>query len=113
MQPAQHYVSLFNTLIPFLAKRDISALSEAELGKGYNIPQADLLILLGNSSLFVAEQAAKAYQQGLAKELMICGGLGHSTTFLEENIKRHPKYNDIPVGGRAEADMLKDIFVKH
>lgn len=113
MQPAQHHIALFNTLIPFLAKRDISSLTKSELQKGYNIPHADLMILLGNSSLYVAEQAAKAYQQGLAKELMICGGLGHSTIYLEENIKRHPKYKDIPVGGRAEADMLKAIFVKH
>ncbi|MFD3001787.1 YdcF family protein [Pontibacter toksunensis] len=113
MQPAQHHVSLFNTLISFLAKKDISSLSESELGKEYNIPQADLLILLGNSSLYVAEQAALAYQQGLAKELMIGGGIGHSTVFLEENIKRHPEYKGISTGGRAEADMLKDIFVKH
>ncbi|RDV13745.1 YdcF family protein [Pontibacter diazotrophicus] len=113
MQTTQHYVSLFNTLIPFLAKRDIHSLTEAVLEKEYNITQADLLILLGNSSLYVAVQAASAYHRGLAKELMICGGIGHSTRFLEENIEQHPGYNDVLTGGRAEADMLKDIFVKH
>ncbi|WP_162055200.1 YdcF family protein [Pontibacter pamirensis] len=113
MQKVQYHLSLFNTLIPFLAKRDIDSLTEAALQKEYSIPQADLLILLGNSSLNVAEQAAIAYQKGLAKELMICGGIGHSTMFLEENIKRHPVYKNVWTGGRAEADMLKDIFVKH
>ncbi|WP_161890548.1 YdcF family protein [Pontibacter russatus] len=113
MQPNQHHVSLFNLLIPFLAKRDISSLTAQELQAIYSIPQADLLILLGNSSLYVAEQAAVAYREGLAKELMICGGIGHSTHFLERNIRRHPVYNNVDVGGRPEADMLQDILVKY
>jgi uncharacterized SAM-binding protein YcdF (DUF218 family) len=113
MQAKQQYVSLFNILIPFLSKRDIKSLTAEDLQAIYNTPQVDLLILLGNSSLYVAEQAVKAYQQGLAKELMICGGIGHSTHFLEENIRQHPLYNDVAAGERPEADMLRDIFVKH
>lgn len=113
MQPNQHHVSLFNILIPFLAKRDIGSLPARELQIIYNTPQADLLILLGNSSLYVAEQAAKAYQQGLAKELMLCGGIGHSTHFLKDNIQQHPKYNNVAVGGRPEADLLQDVLVRH
>jgi len=113
MQPQQHHISLFNTIIPYLAKRDIGHLASEELEVMYDLPQADLLLLLGNSSLSVAEQAAKAYRQGLAKELMICGGIGHSTHFLEENIRRHPAYRNVAVGGRPEADMLRDILVKH
>ncbi|GAA4439976.1 YdcF family protein [Pontibacter saemangeumensis] len=113
MQPSQHHVSLFNILIPFLAKRDIGSLAARDLQRISNRPQADLLILLGNSSLYVAEQAASAYRQGLAKELLICGGIGHSTHYLEANIRQHPVYNSIEVGDRPEADMLRDILVKH
>lgn len=113
MQPALHHTVLFNKILSFLAKRDIGNLTETVLQSACNIPQADALILLGNSSLYVAEQAAKAFKQGLAKELMICGGVGHSTVFLEDNISRHPTYKAIGVGDRPEADMLKDIFVKY
>ena len=113
MHPAHHHASLFNIVSSFLAKRYIGSITEEALRTALNTYQVDLLILLGNSSLYVAEQAAKAYQLGLAKELMICGGIGHSTRFLEENIRQHPLYHAIPTGGRAEADMLQDIFVKH
>jgi uncharacterized SAM-binding protein YcdF (DUF218 family) len=113
MQAKQQHVSLFNTLIPFLAKRDMASLNAEDLQAIYNTPQVDLLILLGNSSLYVAEQAAKAHKQGLAKELMICGGIGHSAHFLEENIRQHPLYHDVAVGERPEADMLGETFVKH
>ncbi len=113
MQPTERHVLLFNKLIGYLAKRNIQSLSEPELLSEYHTQQVDLLILLGNSSLYVTEQAALAYQKGLAKELMICGGIGHSTHFLEENIRQHSRYKDVAAGDRPEADMLRDVVVKH
>jgi uncharacterized SAM-binding protein YcdF (DUF218 family) len=104
---------LINQIIQFLAKRDIAELTGDYLKSAYFMAQADLLILLGNSSLYVAEQAALAYQHGLAKELMICGGIGHSTKYLTDNVRRHPVYADVEVAGKPEADILKNIFVKH
>ncbi|MCJ8164458.1 YdcF family protein [Pontibacter sp. E15-1] len=109
----QHRVSLLNTLIRYLARRDLRDLTAEALQTDCHLQQVDLLILLGNSSLFVAEQAARAYRFGLAKEMMICGGIGHSTHFLEANIRQHPRYNDVAVGGRPEADMLQDLLAKH
>src|SRR5687767_8055568 len=106
------HVPLFNILIQYLAKRDLYTLSKKELLSTFRIPQVDLLILLGNSSLYVAEQAAKAYKSGLAKELMICGGIGHSTQYLVDNVQKHPLYHTIPVTDRSEADILKDIFIR-
>lgn len=106
-------VSDFNTLISFLARRDIKCLSSKELDEEVGIPKADLLILLGNSSLFVAEQAAGAVKQGLAKSFMICGGKGHSTRYLAENVQNHPQFNNIKVDDRAEAEILRDILVRH
>ena len=104
------HLPLLDTLICFLAKRDLSALSKEKLTSEFNIPQADLLILLGNSSLFVAEQAAEAYKNGLAKELMICGGIGHSTKYLAANVRKHLRYQSIETENRAEAEILKDIL---
>ncbi|WP_347158187.1 YdcF family protein [Pontibacter chitinilyticus] len=112
-QVNQHQVTLLHTVIRFLAQRDIASLTSSALLSKYKATQADLLILLGSSSLQVAETAAKAYKSGLARELMICGGIGHSTHFLEENIRNHPVYRHIPVGERPEADMLADLLVNY
>ncbi|MBX9851088.1 MAG: YdcF family protein [Cytophagaceae bacterium] len=107
------HISCLNILIRFLARRDVPTLSKERLQSKFNIPQTDLLILLGNSSLYVASQAAEAYKKGLSKELMICGGIGHSTKYLAENVKKHPQYRNIETENRPEAEILKDIFIQH
>ncbi|MFD2245712.1 YdcF family protein [Pontibacter ruber] len=113
MQPNTRQVLLFNTIISFLAKRDVESLTRAALVEKYGLEQVDLLILLGNSSLYVAEQAALAYINGLAKDLMICGGIGHSTHYLAANVKQHERYHTLDVTDRPEADILKDVLVKY
>lgn len=112
MANLEQHIADLNTLVRFLARRDLEALSSEALEKRFSVRQADLLVLLGNSSLFVAEQAAMAFKQGMAHALMICGGKGHSTHYLAENVKRHPRYNQVPVEDRAEADILQDILVQ-
>lgn len=74
--------------------------------------KADLLILLGSSVIYTAESAFEGFIKGCSKELMIVGGIGHSTDYLRENIKHTKKYNNIDVAYRAEADILKDMAVK-
>lgn len=106
-------VKHFNTIISFLSARDLIELSQRELKAKFKINQVDLLILLGNSITFIAEQAAKAYKSGIAKEIMIVGGIGHSTKYLRDNIKKHYLYKFIETVDRPEADILKDILVSY
>jgi uncharacterized SAM-binding protein YcdF (DUF218 family) len=101
----------FNTLITFLARRDIPSLDSCAVLKN-NLALPDLLILLGNSSLYTAATAFTAIKEGLAKSILISGGTGHSTKYLVDNISRHSSYKSIPTENRAEADMLKDIAVR-
>lgn len=74
--------------------------------------KADLLILLGSSVVYTAEKAFEGFIKGCSEELMIVGGIGHSTEYLRENIRNSKKYSNIDIVDRAEADILKDMAVK-
>lgn len=97
-----------NTVANYLARRDIPELSLAELQK-----PVDVLILLGSSLVEPIHVAAKAMQQGIAKQLLISGGIGHSTSDLYAAIADHPKYKTIETAGRAEADIIFDVLTRH
>ena len=86
---SEKQIASLNMLISFLAKRDLAKLSKEDLNKQFGIAQVDLLILLGNSIPYIAEMAAEAMLNGVSKELLIVGGIGHSTEYLRENIRSH------------------------
>jgi uncharacterized SAM-binding protein YcdF (DUF218 family) len=111
--PSENHINNINLIASFLAQRDIKNLTKNDLNKCFGIKQADLLILLGNSIPYTAEIAANAFKNGVSKKFMIVGGKGHSTEYLRNNIKNHPKYENIETSNRAEADILKDIIVNH
>ena len=97
-----------NTLGDFLAKRDIEALTNKALMQRYGIEQADLLILFGGSIAHGCEIAGQAFLDGIAKQLMIVGGEGHTTPFLRSIITE--KYPNIITENRTEADIITDLF---
>ncbi|NQU42232.1 YdcF family protein [bacterium] len=103
-----------NCVIRYLSRRDLDDLTPEALKRRRGTRQADLLILMGGITTpdFV-EKAAGAFREGLAKGLMVVGGVGHSTQNLRDNVAFHPVYGSIPTSGRAEADILCDILVKH
>jgi hypothetical protein len=69
-----------NTLITFLARRDLNKLSVDALFSQCGVCQVDQLILMGGiTTPDFAEMAAQAYQSGFARGLMVVGGRGHST----------------------------------
>lgn len=105
-------VNDFNRLICFLGRRDLDTLNSEALFRKRGVCQVDLLILMGGITTpdFV-ELAAKAYHNGIAKRLMIAGGVGHSTQNLRNNVAAHPVYGAIPTAERAEADIICDIMV--
>ena len=100
-----------NNIMAFLSKRDINELSCKALFDEFGISQADMIIILGNSIPFIAELGAKAYKSGLAKDIMIVGGIGHSTKYLIENVIQDNKYNNIDVNDKSEAEILSQIIV--
>ncbi|MBU3113645.1 YdcF family protein [Clostridium lacusfryxellense] len=104
-------VNDINNIITFLAKRDINELSKIELARKFGITQVDMVIILGNSIPFIAELGAKAYKSNLAKDIMIVGGIGHSTKYLIQNVLQDDNYKDIDVYDKSEADILRQIIV--
>jgi uncharacterized SAM-binding protein YcdF (DUF218 family) len=102
-----------NVLIAFLARMDLPDLTSESLLAGYGIPRADLLILLGNGILYTTEMAALGFQRGIAEQLLIVGGIGHSTDYLRDSIRRDPRFCGIAVQDRTEAEMLKEVVVGH
>jgi uncharacterized SAM-binding protein YcdF (DUF218 family) len=102
-----------NTLITFLAKRDLDKLDVDALFSQCGVCQVDQIILMGGiTTPDFAEMAAQAYQSGFAKGLMVVGGSGHSTQNLRDNLAAHPRYGNIPTADRPEADMLCDVLVE-
>lgn len=67
---------------------------------------ADVLVLLGNSVLAVAERAFTIFRAGAARRLLIAGGRGHSTKFLEQNLRNDVRYASITSYGKSEAELL-------
>jgi uncharacterized SAM-binding protein YcdF (DUF218 family) len=99
-----------NVLSGYLAQRDFTALTpeavSAVLGG-----RADLLILMGGSIASGCELAASAFLSGDAERLMIAGGAGHTTQALRDTV--HQRYPDVETEGRAEAQLIAEMFEKH
>jgi len=104
-------VNDINKIITFLSKRDINELSCRELVSKFGISQVDMVIILGNSIPYITELGEKVYKNNLAKDIMIVGGIGHSTKYLIENILKDDNYKNIDVYDKSEADILKQIIV--
>jgi len=92
-------------LARFLARRDIE-LFESD----WTLEPIDLIVLLGSSLLASADVAAKAFLSGVGHQLLIAGGVGHSTDFLRAAVRRFSDLDGIEVDGRGEADILADVL---
>lgn len=101
-----------NRIAAYLAVRDMPEVSPAGCAICFQKPQADLLLLLGNGIPGTVALAAKAYWEGVAPKIMVCGGVGHSTAYLWEAVKNHEEYGKIPVEGRAEGDIFFDLLTQ-
>jgi len=63
-----------------------------------------------NSIPHIAELAAKIYKNGLARGIMIVGGIGHSTKYLIQNVLQDNKYKDIDANNKSEAEIFEQII---
>lgn len=82
----------------FLARRDVAGLTEP----------VDLIVLMGSAVVESVEVVAAAYQSGVARRILISGGIGHSTRYLVEAIERRKL--DVATKGRPESHIFADLL---
>jgi hypothetical protein len=95
-----------HVLAAYLARRDVESLDPAAR-------RFDTLVLCGSTVLESVEVAARAFHDGVVGHLLVTGGRGHSTEFLERAVAAHESYDDVPTGGRAEAEVFAEILERH
>ena len=69
-----------------------------------------MLILFGGVIPFGCDVAAAVWQCGLARHLMVVGGIGHTTQSLRD--KFQARFPDLAVEGRTEAEMIADYLAR-
>jgi len=97
-----------NQLAEFLALDQTGGATPNQMARS----EPQLLILLGNAILPVAERAFTALSRGAVEKILIAGGIGHSTDLLYQAVKGHADYHVIGTAGRSEAAILHDIAVQ-
>lgn len=102
------HAGAINDISEFLAHPEIKSLLQH--------PPVDVIVLCGNAILPLAEHAFTALEANpdLARYLVICGGIGHSTEHLYRAVAAHPLYRSISntIGGLPEARVLHAILEK-
>lgn len=94
----QEHVKNINIIGEFLAMRDV-------------IPnRVDAIILLGSSLIFHLDLVAEMYHLGRVNELIIVGGIGHSTQFLYDNLSAYLPYKKYWDKHQSEADIYYTIL---
>jgi uncharacterized SAM-binding protein YcdF (DUF218 family) len=95
-----------NIIARYLARRDIPELETGRMS-------ADILVLLGSSLIEPIHVAASALKKGVARHLLVSGGIGHSTQGFRDTVSNHPTYSTVSTAERAEADIIHDILTQH
>ena len=91
----------------WLARRDVASLTPRALDP------VDVLVLCGSAVLGAIDVAAAAYRRGLAGRILVSGGVGHSTPYLRDALRGHPRYGDVPTAARSEAAVTADVLRTH
>jgi uncharacterized SAM-binding protein YcdF (DUF218 family) len=106
--PLQQLADAANTLTRFLGVRDLPELSPQTLQSKYGIKQADVLILFGGTIPFGCDVAATVWKRGVARHLMVVGGIGHTTQSLRAKFKA--RFPDMETNDKAEAEMIANYL---
>jgi hypothetical protein len=105
-------ISDLNKLSEFFSLRDLMGLKKDCLYQKYNLKKIDLIILLGNADFNSSELATEAMVEFSSETLLISGGIGHSTRFLTENIRKNNKLRTLKTDGMSEAEMLSGLMLE-
>lgn len=108
--PLQLLADAANTLTRFLGVRDLPKLSHKTLQRRYGIEQADVLILFGGTIPFGCDVAAAAWRRGVARHLMIVGGIGHTTQSLRAKFKA--RFPEMDTDDKSEAELIASYLFR-
>ena len=86
------FISDVNQIAGFLAERIIETLSRETLKAVSGQEQADAVLVFGNDLPYTAEFASEVFKKGIAKKMIFCGGIGHSTGRLRKAVGESPAY---------------------
>jgi len=100
------------TVARFLAASTETPPTPLRVARSVGGASVDLVILLGNSVLCTTDAVAAAVRRGVADAVLIVGGKGHSTSHLRSAVRADPRNDGLPVTGRAEAEILRDLLVQ-
>ncbi|EOL45989.1 hypothetical protein I580_02087 [Enterococcus caccae ATCC BAA-1240] len=84
----------WNTVIEYLAEKEQTT------------GNYDLAILAGNSLPYLADELIHLYEDGTVETMMLVGGIGHATPFLQKNFKDL----GVQVSGSSETEFYLDYF---
>ncbi|KAL6246435.1 hypothetical protein RBB50_006671 [Rhinocladiella similis] len=95
-----------NTIAKFISCEDIFSLLTCE--------SVDVLVLCGNSILPIAHEVFSTLEKRpeLARTIVICGGIGHSTKFLYDAVRTSSQYRSLSstIDGLPEARVLQLVM---
>ncbi|KAF5856527.1 hypothetical protein ETB97_007231 [Aspergillus alliaceus] len=95
-----------NILAEYLSDQEVQDLASS--------PSVDCLVICASAILYQAEHLFQVLQErpSLSKCLVLCGGFGHSTTFMYDAVAQHPRFSRIAkdVYGLPEARILEKIL---
>jgi uncharacterized SAM-binding protein YcdF (DUF218 family) len=110
MKLTKRCISEINSIVDFLAVKDIKELNKKSL---YDDKQKiDLVILLGSGLTYTIDLIGELLKENLLKEVMIVGGMGHSTKYLIENVKKRDGYIPEAIEKLSEAEIYYQIISK-
>lgn len=112
MNDSEQHAADLNAVATFLAAPDVAALTPAALAAHTGRPHPDRLILLGNAVLDTLDAAAAAVEHGLTDELVLVGGMGHSTEYLRTAVRADPRYDGFGLDEQPEAVIMKELLVR-
>lgn len=104
METLQKDAQALNTIGDYLAQRDVPEVNARTLQAALGAPQVDLLLLYGGSIPEGCRLAGELYQKGIARQMMISGGEGHTTDHLRMEMQR--LYPDMRNAGRMESEVI-------
>ena len=106
----QQIANAANILTRFLGIRDLPKLRRDALLSKYGMAQVDVLILFGGTIPFGCDVAAAAWRRGIARHLMVVGGIGHTTQALRDKFKA--RFPDMDTEDKPEAEIIADYLAR-
>ena len=98
----EKYMYAVNNLAKFCGKKDLDNITTESLKKKIGLEQVDILVLFGGSILQGGDVLAKAMKNNVAKNYIIVGGYGHTSSTLFGNMEKEYPSSTEDIHSEAE-----------